>query len=157
MPREYPSAPTVGVGAVVIRDNRILLIRRGTEPNRGLWSIPGGVVELGESLALAAEREVREECQVQIRAASILSTGELIDRDEQGRVRYHYILIDMLAHWISGNAVASSDAMDVLWANAVDLESIPIVPRVLIIARSALWAACTTPDGVGLCQADMKQ
>jgi ADP-ribose pyrophosphatase len=146
MPREYPQAPVVGVGAVVVKDGQVLLVRRGNEPDRGRWSIPGGVVELGETLAQAAAREVREECRVEIEGGNVLSTFELIQRDEQGRVRYHYVLLDLAAHYRSGEAVAGTDAMEVRWVSEAEFEQLDIIPRLLPVLRKALrGAARPTP------------
>lgn len=143
MPREYPTAPVVGVGAIVVRDRQVLLIRRANEPNRGRWSIPGGVVELGETLAQAAARELREECRVEAEFHNVLSTFELIQRDENGRVRYHYVLLDLMADYVSGEAVAGTDALDVCWAGETELDKLDIVSRLLPVLRQALRLAQT--------------
>ncbi len=138
MPREYPAAPVVGVGAVIVRDGQVLIVRRGNEPNRGRWSIPGGVVELGETLAQAVAREVREECQLEVEPRDLLTTVEMIDRDEQGRVRYHYVLMDLAARHISGEAVAGTDALEVRWVTEAELDNLDIVPRLVPVLRQAL-------------------
>jgi 8-oxo-dGTP diphosphatase len=139
--REYPPAPIVGVGAVIVRDARVLLVQRGNEPNRGCWSIPGGALELGETLAEAAVREVREECLVEIEAQGVLSTFDMIERDEQGRIRFHYVLIDVGARYVSGEAAAGTDALGVHWASAAELDRLNILPRLLPVLRRALHAA----------------
>jgi 8-oxo-dGTP diphosphatase len=136
--REYPLTPTVGVGAVVVRDDHVLLVQRGNEPNRGQWSIPGGVLELGETLAQAAEREVLEECNIEVKAGTTLSSDELIVRDKQGRVHYHYVLIDLLAHWNCGEPVAGSDALAARWTTEEEWAHLPLVPRIIPVLRSAL-------------------
>lgn len=141
MRREYPSAPIVGVGAVIVRNDRVLLIQRGNEPNRGCWSIPGGVLELGETLAEAAVREVREECQLEIELQGVLSTFDMIQRDELGRVRYHYVLIDVGARYVGGQAIAGSDALGVRWASATELDHLDIIPRLVPVLRQALHEA----------------
>jgi 8-oxo-dGTP diphosphatase len=136
--REYPLAPTVGVGAVGVKDGQVLRVQRGNEPNRGQWSIPGGVLELGETLAQAAEREVLEECRIEISAGAALASDELILRDEQGRVRYHYVLIDLLACWTAGEPVAGSDALAVRWTTEEEWAHLLLVPRIVPVLRSAL-------------------
>ena len=141
MTREYPIAPIVGVGAVIVRDNHVLLVRRGNEPNRGLWSIPGGAVELGETLAQAATREVREECRLEIEAQGVLSTFELIERDEQDKVRYHYVLIDLATRYVGGQAAAGTDALDAHWVTEDELDTLDIVPRLVPLLRAALHEA----------------
>ncbi|MBC8239655.1 MAG: NUDIX hydrolase [Alphaproteobacteria bacterium] len=111
MPRSYPDRPMVGVGAVVFKDNEVLLIRRGKEPRRGDWSIPGGMQELGETIFAAAAREVMEETAIAIQNIALIDVIDSITPDAHGRVRYHYTLVDVVAEWQSGEAVGGSDAM----------------------------------------------
>ncbi len=119
MSSEYPTYPRIGVGAIVVRDGQVLLIRRGSEPGRGLWSIPGGRLELGETITDAARREVKEECSIEIIPNKILHVDDLIIPDDAGRVRFHYVLIDVLANYERGEVMPGSDALDARW---VDLE-----------------------------------
>ena len=140
MRREYPQAPMVGVGAVVVRGGYVLLVRRANEPNRGQWSIPGGTVELGETLVQAAVREVWEECQVQVEAGEVLATFDLIRRDAQGQVLYHYVLLDLAARYLSGEPVAATDALAVRWVTAAELDQLDIIPRLVPVLRQALCA-----------------
>ena len=121
MPREFPSLPLVGVGVVVVRDGRVLLIRRAKPPRRGEWSLPGGLQKLGETVFQAASREVMEEAGVIVRPLALVDVVDLIEWDEQ-RVRYHYTLIDILAAFVDGEAVAGADAADVLWAEQAEVE-----------------------------------
>ena len=109
-----PTAPVVGVGAVVWKDGRFLLIRRGRPPRQGSWSLPGGRQELGETVFQTAVREIREETGVAIRVLDIAGVVDLIDRDGED-IHYHYTVIDVLAVWLSGEAVAGDDAMAVAW------------------------------------------
>ena len=120
--------PVVGVGAVVWRDDRVLLIRRGTPPKQGAWSLPGGKQELGETVAAAAAREVWEETGIRITVADVVAVVDLIQRDEQDQLQYHYTLVDVLAHWESGDAHAATDADAVAWASLDEL------------ARYELWS-----------------
>jgi 8-oxo-dGTP diphosphatase len=113
--RQYPKLPLVGVGVVVVRDGRMLLIRRSKPPRRGEWSLPGGLQKLGETVFEAACREVMEEAGVVIRPLAVIDVVDLIERDYQ-RVRYHYTLIDVVAAWVDGEAAAAGDAADVVWA-----------------------------------------
>jgi 8-oxo-dGTP diphosphatase len=148
VPREYPNAPVVGVGAVIVRDGRVLLIQRGNEPNRGYWSIPGGVVELGETLAAAASREVREECGLEVEVQDVLTTLDLIQRDAQGRIRYHYVLLDLRARYVSGEAIPNTDALDVRWVGVAELDGMDLIPRLLPILHKALRERqASEPDG----------
>src|SRR5882724_11702604 len=106
MPREYPDNPLVGVGAVIVRDNRVLLIRRGQAPLLGEWSLPGGVLECGETLREAVAREVREETGLVVETSEMLDVYERLIRSDEGRVRYHYVLIDFLCRPTGGDLKA---------------------------------------------------
>ena len=122
MQREFPSAPLLGVGAVVVDRGRVLLIRRGTEPMKGHWSLPGGLLELGESLADGVVREVREETGLLVEPVELV---ELLDRihREAGRVRYHYVIADYLCRVIGGELLAASDADAVRWVERAEWNS----------------------------------
>ena len=123
---EYPDSPQIAVGAVVIRDEKVLLVKRRKPPGKGLWSIPGGRVELGETLKEAAEREVKEEAGVIIRAKDPVYTFDLIDRDKQGYIRFHYVIVDLLADYVSGKPNAGSDACEARWVTPRELEELPV-------------------------------
>jgi 8-oxo-dGTP diphosphatase len=124
--REYPSRPICGVGAVVRRDDAVLLILRGNPPRRGDWSLPGGAVELGETLREAAQREVREECGIEITVTELLDTFEFFQRDDVGCLQYHYVIIDFAAEYVSGEVHAASDVLDARWVAVRDLDSLPL-------------------------------
>lgn len=115
MSREYPEHPRVGVGAVVLHGTRVLLVKRGRPPGVGKWSLPGGLVHLGESTREAVAREVAEECGIAIRVAEVAGVVDRVVRDEAGRIRYHYVLVDYLAFPDSTRAVPGSDAAEVRW------------------------------------------
>ena len=115
MGREYPDNPLVGVGAVVVNENRVLLIRRGQPPLLGEWSLPGGVLECGETLREAVVREAREETGLLVETGEMLGVYERVIRGDEGRVRYHYVLIDFLCRPVDGDLKAGSDAADVRW------------------------------------------
>lgn len=113
--REYPATPLVGVGGVVIDSTgRALVVRRATEPLKGRWSIPGGLVDLGESLQQAVEREIAEETGLTVKAKAVIEVLDRIDRENE-RVRYHYVLVDYLCAVVAGQARAASDADEVRW------------------------------------------
>ena len=138
MPREYPNVPLVGVGAVVVRDGHVLLIRRAKPPRQGEWSLPGGLQKLGETVFEAARREVAEETGVVIRPLAVIDVVDLIDRDRyDGRVRYHYTLIDVMAAWVAGEAAASADAADVLWAERAAVGRLVVWSETVRIVESA--------------------
>jgi 8-oxo-dGTP diphosphatase len=130
MKREYPAAPIAGVGVVVLRDSddgngggvEVLLI----QPSRGRWSLPGGVVELGERVREAAIREVREECGIEVRPDRLIEVLDAIRPDEAGRIQYHYILIDILAEYQSGELTPSSDAQDARWFKMDELTELDV-------------------------------
>jgi 8-oxo-dGTP diphosphatase len=124
MGREYPDNPLIGVGAVIIEADRVLLIRRGTAPLLGEWSLPGGVLESGETLREAVIREAREETGLMVEPGEMLGVYERVIRDEKGRVRYHYVLIDFLCRVSSGEAEAGSDAAEVRWFKREELPAL---------------------------------
>jgi 8-oxo-dGTP diphosphatase len=122
MQREYPSAPMLAVGAVVVEAGRVLLVRRGTEPLKGEWSLPGGALEVGESLADGLTREVREETGLEVEPVELI---ELLDRihRKDGRVRYHYVIADYLCRVVGGDLRAASDADEVRWVERAEWNS----------------------------------
>ena len=126
MQREYPDRPQIAVGAIVIRDNRVLLVRRGQPPSEGLWEIPGGRVRLGETLQEAIEREVKEETGVNIFPTNPVYTFDLIERDNRGRVRFHYVIVDLIADYVSGEPKPSDDAREAGWFTFQELEKLQI-------------------------------
>lgn len=138
--REYPARPIVGVGAVVQKDDCVLLIQRGQEPGRGMWSLPGGTVELGEHLPDAAAREVREECDVIADIGAVIEAFDLILPDDSGRAKYHYVIIDFAARYISGKARAASDVVDARWVKLSDLGQYPLNEKTRQVIAKA-WDA----------------
>ena len=123
---EYPNSPQVAVGAVVFRENRVLLVKRNQPPGKGFWAIPGGRLELGETLKEAAEREVREETGIIIRAGNPVYTFDLIERDDQGRIRFHYVIVDLLADYISGSPHPRTDACEARWIGPRELDKLAV-------------------------------
>jgi 8-oxo-dGTP diphosphatase len=123
MKRLYPDQPVVGIGAVIIKEGEIALIKRGNEPSKGKWTIPGGLVELGENLEAAVIRETKEEVCLDVENARLIDVVDNIDLDEQGKVKYHYVIIDYLVHVKSGNIKAASDAEELRWVPFDDVES----------------------------------
>ncbi len=123
--REYPNQPIVGVGAVIIDDNgKVLLVKRAQPPGKDLWAIPGGIVKLGETLRNAVKREIKEETGLEIKVGDILKIFEVIDKDENNKIRYHYIIIDFEARVIGGKLHPSSDALNAKWFSSVELKKI---------------------------------
>jgi len=122
----YPDQPLVAVGAVVFKDNRVLLIRRGKPPAEDLWAIPGGRVEIGETLQEAAEREIMEETGIVIRALDPVYTFDVIDRDTRGHIRFHYVIVDLTAEYIRGNPRAGDDAAAARWVSPDELSTLKV-------------------------------
>jgi ADP-ribose pyrophosphatase len=110
----------MAVGAIVVRSGRVLLARRGKEPSYGLWSVPGGAVRLGERLEAAAAREIREECGVEIELTDVIEVIERLHRDGEGRVQYHYIIVDYLARWVAGDLKPSEEVLEARWVDPED-------------------------------------
>ena len=132
-----PAAPVVGVGGVVVRDGRALLIRRGKPPLYGRWTVPGGTVELGERLEDALVREMEEETGLGVEPLEVLAVFDRIER-ESGRVVYHYVIVDYLCRWRSGEAGAASDALEVAWVSAAELPRYDLPAKALEVVRDAL-------------------
>lgn len=128
MGREYPDNPLVGVGAVIVQDGRVLLIRRGQAPLLGEWSLPGGVLECGETLREAVIREAHEETGLTVETREMLGVYERVTRSDDGRVRYHYVLIDFLCQPCGGELKAASDAADARWFACEELDALNL-PR----------------------------
>ena len=144
MRREYPECPRVGVGAVVLHHERVLLVRRGGQPSRGRWSLPGGLVELGETTEEAIRRELLEECAIDVKILGLAGVIDRIVLDDERRIRYHYVLVDYAAEAPSDAVVAGSDAAEACW---VDIERVreldvtdgvvAMIDRALAVSRSA--------------------
>jgi 8-oxo-dGTP diphosphatase len=126
MAREYPAHPVVGVGAVIVRDGRALIVKRAHEPRKGEWSLPGGLLELGESLQDAVRREIKEETSLDVAVGPVIETFDRVHRDEAGRIRYHFVIIDFVcwpnSHQAAQEAVAGSDASDLAWVIASEID-----------------------------------
>lgn len=122
MAREYPEHPVVGVGAVIVRDGKALIVKRGHEPRKGEWSLPGGMLDLGESLEHAVRREVKEETGLDIEVGPIVETFDRVHREADGRIRYHFVIVDYVCWSDRGEAVAGSDAEDVAWVEEQDID-----------------------------------
>ena len=138
MEREYPTRPIVGIGIVVLRPTEVLLVRRGKPPNFGSWSLPGGAQELGETAEQAARRELDEETGLAVGTLHLAANVDSIHRDADGRVHYHYTIIDFAARWSGGAARAGGDVSEVSWAPFDRLDDFSLwseAHRVIAIAR----------------------
>jgi 8-oxo-dGTP diphosphatase len=121
--REYSAKPIVGVGAVMIRNGEILLVKRGSEPGREKWTIPGGVVELGEQVRDTVVREVREETNLDVETDSLIDVVDNLESDEKGRWRYHFVILDFFVRLKGGILKAGSDVLDARWVRLEEVEN----------------------------------
>jgi 8-oxo-dGTP diphosphatase len=135
MKREYPDAPLVGVGAIIIERDRVVLVRRGHPPLAGEWSIPGGVLEVGETLGQAAVREALEETGLTVEVGELLGVYDRILRDADERTRYHYVLIDFLCRRIAGEPQAADDAAEARWFTHGELGELPLAEDTADVIR----------------------
>lgn len=136
--REYPAAPLLGVGAIIVDGPRVLLVQRGRPPALGKWSVPGGLVDVGEPVEAAVRREVAEECGLTVRLHGLVGFVDRIIRDPSGRVQYHYVLLDFLATPESGTACAGSDARAIRWSTLDELPSLETTEGLETMIRRAL-------------------
>lgn len=141
MSREYPARPLVGVGAVVLHQGRVLLVRRGGQPSSGKWSLPGGLVELGETTVEAIRREIREECGIGITVVDVAGIVDRVTRDAEGRVRYHYVLIDYVALPESEAVVAGTDAAECRWVEIDRVDELDVTDGLADMIRRGLALA----------------
>ena len=141
MSREYPQQPIVGIGIAVLRPGEVLLVRRGRPPNLGAWSLPGGAQELGEMAEAAARRELLEETGLCVGPLLLAANVDSIHRDPDGRVRFHYTIIDFAARFVSGDIRAGDDVTDATWAAFDEFKRYALwdeAVRVIGIARTLL-------------------
>jgi ADP-ribose pyrophosphatase YjhB (NUDIX family) len=137
MAREYPEHPIIGVAAIVLRGDDVLLVQRGREPARGLWGLPGGMLELGETTAEGARREVLEECGIEVEIGPLVGVFEPMQRDDAGRLRYHYVVLDYLARYVDGELQAADDADDARWVALEALERLPMLAETRAMIKKA--------------------
>jgi 8-oxo-dGTP diphosphatase len=139
--RTYPERPIVGVGAVVLDGDQVLLVKRANEPLKGEWSLPGGAVDVGETLEDAIRREVREETSLDVEVGPVVDVLDRIRCDPDGRVKFHYVLVDFLCRPIGGEIRRGSDAEEVVWAIRSDLGRYGVADAALSVIDKALARA----------------
>jgi 8-oxo-dGTP diphosphatase len=136
--RKYPQRPIVAAGVVIIKDGRIVLIQRDREPSLGLWTFPGGAVELGEGVRDAARREAWEETGLSVEIGDVISVVDNVVRDDAGRVRYHYVIVDFLAQSMGSCLTPGTDVSGACWASLADLDALDITEKAEQLARQLL-------------------
>ncbi len=136
--RRYPERPILGVGAIIRDGERVVLVERGREPLKGEWSLPGGVVEVGETLKTAIRREVREETSLEIEPLSVVEIFERVIHDPNGRPEYHYVLIDYLCRPISGELRPGDDVSAAVWVNRTEFAKYRITEGTVAVIDKAL-------------------
>ena len=135
--REYPDRPFVGVGVIVFRDQEVLMVKRKKEPNKGHWSIPGGKQMIGETAAEAAQRELLEETGVNIDQLLLVDVVDAIIPDVEGKIKYHYTLVDYMGLWQSGDSRPGDDAQEVRWVSLNELKSYSLLEKTMNIIHKA--------------------
>ena len=133
--RLYPEKPLVGVGVLIQEDDRYLLIKRAAEPDADLWSVPGGMVELGERAAEAAKREALEETGLEVEIVEVLGVVDKIVEGDGNRIKFHFVIVDYLAHPVGGSLEASSDALDARWVRSKDFQDYEMPPTLVELLR----------------------
>lgn len=134
--REYPQRPIVGVGAIVIKDGRVLLVQRAAPPSQGLWAIPGGSLEAGETLQAGAEREILEETGIAIKAGDPVYAFDFLQYDDKNCLRYHFVIVDVEGEYLHGEVMAADDALAARWVSPGELPDLPVSANTLKILRA---------------------
>lgn len=135
MKRLYPDQPIVGIGVVIVSEGKIVLLKRGNEPSKGKWTIPGGLVELGESIEEAVIREAKEETCLDVADPQLIDVVGNVDFDEQGKVKYHYVIIDYLVRVKGGTLEAASDAAELRWVSFDEVENFNLTASFRVFFR----------------------
>lgn len=150
-PRDYPNRPYLAVSVAVFRSGKLLLIRRASPPFAGLFTLPGGLVEAGESLQDAALRELSEEVQIAARITAFNCFVEHIEQDAAGRIRHHYVIASFAAEWVVGEPVPGPEALEAVWVEPARLAGLPCTPHLAAVAEGAarLMAGCYSADRAG--------
>jgi ADP-ribose pyrophosphatase YjhB (NUDIX family) len=136
--REYPERPIVAVGAAVCREGCVLVVQRGRAPSKGVWTVPGGAVDLGETMREAAAREVREECGIEIDVGPVVGILDNVVRDERGDIRYHYAIVDFGARYVSGHLQPNDELMGATWITPAEFDAYGVPAKAREVLLNAL-------------------
>ena len=136
---KYPTKPEVAVGAVVLHNNKVLLVKRKLAPAKGDWAIPGGKINLGETLSQAAEREIFEETGITIKVKEPIYAFDSIYKDKEGEIEFHYVIVDLIAEYLSGQIKPGDDAAEVRWFSASDLDTVKVNPTTVALLSRILF------------------
>jgi 8-oxo-dGTP diphosphatase len=141
MKRTYPKCPLIGVGGIIFKHNKVLLIKRAHPPSEGKWSVPGGLVEIGETLRAAIIREVEEEVGLKVRPENMVDVIERIIPDSSGKIIYHYVIVDFLCTILAGSPVANSDVKEAVFYSLNQLNRLELSPELVNIIKKAykIW------------------
>ena len=134
--RVYPQTPRVGVGAITVKDRKVLLVKRGIEPSKGLWAIPGGMLKLGETLQECASREILEETGIKIKVGDCIYVFDFLERDNKRKFKFHFVVVDFAAEYISGEPKGADDALEDRWLSPEELNKLPVAKNTLKALRS---------------------
>ncbi len=145
--RRFPDRPVVGVGAVVLDRDQVVLVRRGHEPMKGEWSLPGGAVELGETLVAALERELLEETGLTVHAGPVVEVVDRVHRGADGRIEYHFVVVDYLCRVAGGELLSGSDAAEICWAPVHDLGPFRLTAQARAVIQKAVTLSAAAPIG----------
>ncbi len=145
--REYPDCPRVGVGAIVMKEGRVLLVKRAAAPNKGLWAIPGGSLELGETLREGARREIREETGIEVRVKDPVYAFDYFERDQEGRIRFHFVIVDLLADYVRGELKAADDALEACWLLPEELDALELTPSTVEVLKNLKFSPLASEQG----------
>jgi 8-oxo-dGTP diphosphatase len=132
----YPVVPRVGVGAIIVRKGKVLLVKRGIEPSKGLWAIPGGTLKLGETLQECAAREILEETGIKIKVGECIYVFDFIKRDSKRKIKFHFVIVDFAADYVSGEPQGADDALDARWLSRSELSDLPVAENTLAALRT---------------------
>ncbi|OPY88229.1 MAG: Phosphatase NudJ [Smithella sp. PtaU1.Bin162] len=127
----YPLAPRVGIGAITIHEGRVLLVKRGAEPSRGLWAIPGGTLELGETMQECAAREILEETGITIKVGACIYVFDFMERDAEGKIKFHFVIVDFAGEYVSGEPKGADDADEARFVAPEELKELPVAKNTL--------------------------